>query len=138
MDFEIHPSIMAVPFIRLLTFSIGVFIYSLHGQPLDQDGFCPPSAPVLCVREVLMAITAMTKNINRTLNQIENDILENVQITETLNRYVQYELNLIYFRLPTPQLHMQFFQMNNIDEVGLAPNSLIFILVFLSRLEILS
>lgn len=92
-----------------------------NGQVALNDDLCPRLSPVLCVRDVLLAIASTTKSLNRTLNQIDDEIEEKVQIIDTLNRYVQFELSLIHFRLPTPQFHMQFIQMNNVDQVKKLP-----------------
>jgi hypothetical protein len=94
-----------------------IFVHPLIGLPLNGDDLCQRTGDTLCVRDVLMIIAAMTKNINRTINQVETDIIHRVQTIDTLNRYINFELGVIHTRLPSPQYHMRFVQMNNIDQV---------------------
>lgn len=112
----------------LLILSTLIFLYfqTSDQQLVQTDDLCPRLSPVLCVRDTLLAIASTTKNLNRTLNQIDDEIEEKVQIIETLNRYVQFELSLIHFRLPTPQFHMQFIQLNNVDQVKSKRNVFLF------------
>ncbi len=79
---------------------------------------------VLCVKDVLMIIATAAKSINRTVNEIEKSILNKIQIVDTLNLYVNFEIDLIQSHLPTPQYHVQFVQLDNIDKV------LVFLFVF--------
>ncbi len=71
-----------------------------------------------------MIIATVAKSITRTTNEIEKSILNRIEIDETLNRYVNFEMGLIHSHLPTPQYHVQFVQLNNIDKV------LVFLFVF--------
>jgi len=64
-----------------------------------------------------MVIATVVKSINRTVNEIEKNILSQIKIIDTLNRYVNFEMGLIHSHLPTPQYHVEFFQLNNIDKV---------------------
>ncbi len=80
---------------------------------------CKVPRGILCVKDVLMSIATVAKSINRTANEIEKRILNSIGVTETLNRYINFEINLIHSHLPTPQYHVQFFQLNNIDKVNI-------------------
>lgn len=89
-----------------------------NGQPLsDIDDMCPRLTNILCVRDVLMAIASVAKNLNRTLNHIEDQIHSNGLVAESFNRYIQHERTVIYSHLATPQYHSNFFRTNNIDQV---------------------
>jgi hypothetical protein len=78
---------------------------------------CRAIRNVLCVKDFLMVIATVAKSINRTINEIEKKILNKIIEVGTLNRYIYFEMGLIHSHLPTPQYHVQFFQLNNIDKV---------------------
>jgi hypothetical protein len=89
------------------------------------DDMCSTIRNVLCVKDVLMMIATVAKSINRTGNEIEKNILNN-GIDETLERHVNFEMGLIQSHLPIPQYHVQFFQLNNIEQVCFFISSITF------------
>ncbi|CAF0939203.1 unnamed protein product [Adineta ricciae] len=80
------------------------------------DNMCKIIRDTLCVKDTLVTIAAVTRSINRTANEIERNILFKYLETETLHRYINYEMGVIQSHLPTPQYHVKFFQLNNIDK----------------------
>lgn len=99
----------------------------VNGQPMKQiDDLCSNLPEVLCVREVFERISSVTKSVNRTLNQMEIEILANGNILETIMRHVQHELHIIHHRLPSPSFHKSFFKHNNIDQVRFVEKSFFF------------
>jgi hypothetical protein len=86
-------------------------------QHLQTDDMCKATRDVLCVKDVLMVIATVAKSINRTVNEIERSITNGVQIINTINRYVNFEMGIIHSHLPTPQYHVNFFQVSNINKV---------------------
>jgi hypothetical protein len=94
-------------------------VLALNGQQAKSDDMCKITRDVLCVKDVLMIIATVARRINRTTNEIENHILNKIQADQlqTLNRYVDFEKNLIRSHLPTPLYHAKFIQVNNIDKV---------------------
>ena len=97
--------------------ALAISPFGSHGAPVQADDVCPRIADVLCVREVLVAIASMTKNINRSLNELETSVLEKVHIIDTVSYYINYEMEFIHTHLPKPQFHTQFNQLNNINQV---------------------
>ena len=83
------------------------------------DNMCAFTRDTLCVKDTLVTIAAVTRSVNRTANEIERNILLKYQAIETLHRYINYEMGVIQSHLPTPQYHVKFFQLNNIDKVRL-------------------
>ncbi len=92
-------------------------VLALNDQQAKSDDMCKITRDVLCVKDVLMIIATVARRINRTTNEIEKHILSKIQIVQTLNRYVNFEMSLIHSHLPTPLYHAKFFQVNNIDKV---------------------
>jgi hypothetical protein len=101
-----------------------VFVSASDEEQSKGDDLCKMTRSVLCVKDVLMIIATAAKSINRTVNEIEKSILNKIQIVDTLNLYVNFEIDLIQSHLPTPQYHVQFVQLDNIDKV------LVFLFVF--------
>jgi hypothetical protein len=101
-----------------------VFVSASDEEQSKGDDLCKMTRSVLCVKDVLMVIATVAKSINRTANEIEKSILNKTQIVDTLNYYVNFEMGLIHSHLPTPQYHVQFVQLDNIDKV------LVFLFVF--------
>lgn len=97
--------------------ALAIFPVGSHGAPVQADDVCPRLGDVLCVRDVLLNIASMTKNISRHLNELETSVLEKVHIIDTVNYYISYEMEFIHTHLPKPQLHTQFNQVNNINQV---------------------
>jgi len=93
------------------------FVLALNDQQAKSDDMCKITRDVLCVKDVLMIIATVARRINRTTNEIEKYILSKIQIVQTLNRYINFEMGLIRSHLPTPQYHAKFIQVNNIDQV---------------------
>ena len=81
------------------------------------DNMCPATRDVLCVKDTLLTIATVTRSINRTANEIERNILLKYQEIETLNRYINYEMDVIQPHLPLPRYHVKFFEVNYIDKV---------------------
>jgi hypothetical protein len=94
-----------------------VFVSASDEEQSKGDDLCKMTRSVLCVKDVLMVIATVAKSINRTANEIEKSILNKTQIVDTLNYYVNFEMGLIHSHLPTPQYHVQFVQLDNIDKV---------------------
>ena len=88
---------------------------------------CQTRRSVLCVKDSLAEMVIVTKNINRISNEIEKYINRHVNITETFDSYVLFEMAHIHAQLPTPQHHVLFIESSNINKVR-APS--IFILFF--------
>lgn len=93
-----------------------ILLSSLFGV-IYGDNLCPEMNDVLCVEDILTSIATATRSINRTLIDIERSILENVQINDTFNRYMYYEIGLISSQLPKPQFHTLFFHSEELDRV---------------------
>lgn len=104
-------------FYLLISFLSTGFIHPIHSQQQSTDKMCPNAREVLCVRDVLLLIATVAKSVNRTANEIEKHILNNIDIVGTLNRYVNFEMSSIP-HLPIPQYHSKFFQENNINKVN--------------------
>jgi hypothetical protein len=103
----------------LIIFTLILLVNGSHEEELKTDDLCKITRNVLCVKDVLMIIATVARSINRTANEIEKQIVTKIQILDTLNRYVNFEMGLIHSQLPTPQYHVQFFQLNIIDKVCL-------------------
>ncbi|CAF1065326.1 unnamed protein product [Adineta ricciae] len=80
------------------------------------DNMCAFTRDTLCVKDTLVSIAAVARSVNRTANEIERNILFKYLETETLRRYINYEMSFVQSHLPTPQYHVKFFQLNNIDK----------------------
>jgi len=81
---------------------------------------CGTLRNVLNVKDVLMDMATAAKSIDRKANEIQKYIENETQIVDTLNRYVNSEMDYIYIgsQLPTSEYHVQFLQLNNIDKVS--------------------
>jgi hypothetical protein len=110
---------MFITFNKNLLLLLILIIRASAEQQTTGDEMCKVPRGILCVKDVLMTIATVAKSINRTANEIEKHILNSIGVTETLNRYINFEINLIHSHLPTPQYHVQFFQLNNIDKVNI-------------------
>ncbi|UJR21987.1 hypothetical protein I4U23_025055 [Adineta vaga] len=87
-----------------------VISFALADHRSKHDDMCPFTRDTLCVKDLLMTIAIVARSVNRTANEIERNILFKYQEIETLNRYINYEMGIIQSDLPTPQLHVKFFQ----------------------------
>lgn len=113
----------------LLLIIIILIIHVSADQQTKNDEMCKPLRSVLCVKDVLMIIATVVKSINRTANEIEKHILNHIKVIDTLNRYINFEMNRIHSHLPTPQYHVQFFQLNNIDKVNFFPSLVVSLII---------
>ncbi|CAF4288622.1 unnamed protein product [Adineta steineri] len=81
------------------------------------DDLCGHMSNVLCAKDVLNKILLRSKQINRTVFDIEKEIFGYELTPATLRRYVRFSMARIESSLPTQQLSDQFFLLNNIDKV---------------------
>jgi hypothetical protein len=103
---------------KLLIISVFIlFLNGSNGEEFKNDQMCKIKRNVLCVKDVLKIIARITESVNRTAYDIEKYIINNIQIFDTVNRHVNYEMGLIHSQLPTSRHHIQFFQVNNIEKV---------------------
>ncbi|CAF1428883.1 unnamed protein product [Adineta steineri] len=91
----------------------------LADQSFKTDKVCNITREILCVRDELLKTATAVRNINRTLNEIERNILISTTINETLHRYISFETRYIQIQLPTPQNHANFFKNSNINKTYL-------------------
>ena len=106
-----------VPSIQLMMLVLIGFSVIAHGRSLQGDDMCPNMTAVLCVQDVLLTIVKMTKDVAPQLNEIENGIMNNARILDTLNRSTNDALDRIHSQLPKSQYHMRFPLVYNIDQV---------------------
>ena len=96
---------------------IGFVSASDKHQANDDDNMCNIKFNILCVKDVLMKIRDVTRNITHTLNLIEKNIFDDNQNKKTIDLFVDYEMTIIKSHLPTSKYHLQFLLVNNIDKV---------------------
>ncbi|UJR21985.1 hypothetical protein I4U23_025053 [Adineta vaga] len=82
-----------------------VISFALADHRSKHDDMCPFTRDTLCVKDLLMTIAIVARSVDRTVNEIERNILFKYPEIETLNRYINFEMSHIQPGLPTPQFH---------------------------------
>lgn len=93
-----------------------ILILIIFIVPSKSDDLCPDLLDVLCVEDVLATIATLSRNVNRTVDEIDKTIIGNIKINHTFYRYMYYELGVIT-KLPKPYFHTRFYNTTQIQRV---------------------
>jgi hypothetical protein len=93
------------------------FAWPVDEQQSKTDDMCGIIRNVLSVEDVLKDIGTAAKSIHRKANEIQKHIENEIPIVDTLDDYVNREMDYIRSQLPTSKYHVKFCQLSNIDKV---------------------
>jgi len=94
-----------------------VFSSPLNKRQSNRNDLCGGIRGVLCVLNDLNLAAEAAKTIEHIANETETYILNEIGITDALNFYVDRVIDSIHLHLRTPQYHVQFMELNNINKV---------------------
>ncbi|CAF0795816.1 unnamed protein product [Rotaria sordida] len=114
--FDVDLTTMAITLSSLILILLSIVcVFPFTLQHSQNDNMCKTTGSILCIKEELKIIETIAKGIARASGEIEQTI-EQTKALETLNRYINIEMNYTQYNVPIPEFHNAFFRANNIDK----------------------